>query len=321
MVPALFIFILISLYAPFVTTITQLMVIRFFQGLLTATCSIGSRAIIVDCFKGKQFNVAILYTTVAYGFGLMIAPFLGGYLQYYLGWEANFYAYVLIAILIELTLIFFVRESLIKADSSSLAKTFRSYGQVLKHKRLLAGIIILGLVQVEQLIYPTIGSFLVQDNLGYSSIIYGYSALAVGCSYLIGTLLNRSLLFKFSIETLVTYGFAIMALAIGIQWFLVFISGLTLWTLTLPIVIFNVGLGFIFGNIIAFCLRIFPENAGISLAVQTCYLMLISALGVYIISSFKISTLFPVPFIYSIVVFIQFVLFVLIVKEGMSENK
>ncbi|EHL31085.1 MFS transporter [Legionella drancourtii] len=309
LIPSMFAFIIVSSFAPFVTSITQLMIIRFFQGMFTAACSIGSRAIIVDYFTGQRFIIAILYTTVAYGFGLMVAPFFGGYLQYYFGWQANFYAYIIVAFFIGLVLFLFLRESLPPANNRSLLKTVKSYGQVLKHRTLLAGIIILGIVLVEQLIYPTIGVFLVQVNLAYSPIIYGYSALAIGCSYLVGTLINRLLLPKFSPGILVNFGFIIMTTATALQLVLALWCELNLWTLALPIMLFNIGLGFIFGNIIGFCLRIFPENAGINLAIQTCYLMLISAAGVFAISSFKIDSVLPVSLIYVILVLIQFMLF------------
>lgn len=319
LVPALLFFMVISALGAQVQSVGQLMMIRFFQGFMTASCSIGSRAIIVDYFQGQRFNVAILYTTVAYGFGLMIAPFLGGYIQYYLGWQANFYAYAAMAGLIELLIFFLIKESLQVKNSGSLMQTFKHYGRVLTHQKLLVGIMILGLVQIEQLIFPTIGVFLIQDNLHFSSVMYGYMALATGCSYLLGTLINRAVLSRYSFEHLIGIGFGVMIFAVSLQLLLALQVGLTWWALVLPILIFNIGLGFIFGNIIAFCLRIFPENAGISLAAQTCYLMLLSAVGIFAISDFSITTLLPVPLIYGVIVCIQFLLFHFLIRERAKE--
>lgn len=315
LVLALFCFIVISTLAPMIQNIEQLMLIRFFQGFLTASCSIGSRAILVDCFKGQQFNIAILYTTVAYGFGLMVAPFFGGYVQYYFGWQGNFYVYVGIAFFIEIILILFIKESLNIQKSQTLLQTFKQYGKILKHRKLVVGILILGLVQLEQLILPTVGVFLIQDELGFSSVLYGYMALCTGFSYLVGTLLNRFLLNTYSFESLVGKGFSITAFAVIIQILFALSCGLTLWGLVLPIILFNIGLGFIFGNIIAYCLRIFPENAGISLAAQTCYLMLLSGIGVFVISGFKIVNLWPVPAIYAVILSVQLLLFHFVIKE------
>lgn len=317
---AMFLFIGVSLLAPQAKNISDLMLIRFLQGLLTAACSIASRAIIVDYFQGKQFFVVILYTTMAYSFGLIAAPFFGGYLQYYAGWKANFYAYASIAILIELCLLIFVKESMItKANDHSLKKAIDGYGFVLKHKILLAGIIILSIVLMEQLIYPTVGVFLVQNNLGLSSVEYGKTALFVGLCYMSGTIVNLILLNYLSRKKLVQLGLMIMLLAAGVQVILGLFSTLNIGGLLIPILVFNFGLGFIFGNVVGFCLQLFPKNAGINIAVQTCYLMAISALGIYIMSLLNITKLLTVSIIYLTLALMQVGVFQLFIKEKFDD--
>lgn len=316
---AMFLFICVSLLAPQAKTISELMFIRFFQGFFTAACSIGSRAIIVDYFQGKEFVIVILYTTVAYSFGLITGPFFGGYLQYYWGWKSNFYAYAFIAIIIELSLLLFVKESMKKTSDHSFKNTISSYSYVLKHNTLLAGIFILGIVMIEQLIYPTIGVFLVQNNMGYSSVKYGNTALLIGCCYLIGTLINRIMLNHFPRKKLVYIGLTIILASAGIQLILALVFTLNIWSLVLTIMTLNIGLGFIFGNIIGFCLQLFPKNAGINIAVQTCYLMAISALGIYIISGLNITKLLPVSIIYLTLGFIQLSIFHYFVYEKLND--
>lgn len=309
LLPAMLLFILVSFSAGFATHIWQVMVIRFFQGVFISAAAIGSRALIVDYFKDKDFVIAILYTTVAYGLGLVLGPFFGGYLQEHYYWQSNFYAYACLGILIELILWLFIRESLVVTETKSVWNVIQFYYSIVKHKTFLAGSTILGIVLIQQLIYPTVGVFLVQDKLGYSPVIFGQSALWIGVSYLGGTLLNRFLLPVFSVKKLIDIGFGMVGFSVFIQLILAFTTGLNLWTLVVPIVILNLGLGFFFGNIMGICLQLFPKNAGMNIAVQTCFLMIASSLGIFLISYFNINTLFAVGITFLIVLLIQAVLF------------
>ena len=49
------------------------------------------RSVISDLFEGAELQKMMTYMTMAWSLGPLIAPAIGGYLQYYLGWKANFY--------------------------------------------------------------------------------------------------------------------------------------------------------------------------------------------------------------------------------------
>lgn len=315
-VPSLFLYIIVSLIAVKVTSIQQLLAIRFFQGAFTAAAGIGARAMVTDYFSGKRFFIAILYMSIAYGFGLVIGPFFGGYLQYHFGWQANFYAYALIAAIIELIIILFIHESLSHQVEESLWQTTKFYLPIVSHRIFLAGTLILGLVLVEQLIYPTVGVFIVQNTLQYSPVTYGNTALLVGLSYLVGTLMNRIMLEFLSANTLVTIGFSIMLFSVSTLFLFGASVGLNLWTLLIPIIIFNLGLGYIFGNIVAICLGLFPKNAGMNTAVQSCLFMLLSSVGIFFISYLNIVDLWHVALVYLVLLILQVTAFASMQRKG-----
>src|SRR3990167_7747465 len=52
----LVLYIIASVSAIFCHSIEQLLIIRFIQGFLAASFTIGCRAIVIDTFKGHQFN-------------------------------------------------------------------------------------------------------------------------------------------------------------------------------------------------------------------------------------------------------------------------
>ncbi len=303
-VPALFLYILVSVLGASVSSVQQLLAVRFLQGIFTAAASIGARAMVMDYFTGKRFFVVILYMSIAYGLGLVIGPFFGGYLQYHFGWQANFYAYALIAAFIEVIMIVWVHESLANPSTNSLWEMTKFYLPIIIHPVFLAGTFILGIVLIEQLIYPTLGVFIVQNTLHYNAIQYGNTALLVGLSYLIGTLCNRILLEWLSALNLILVGFGILAGAVFLQ-FIVSIQPLTLMTLLSPIILFNFGLGFLFGNVVGICLQLFPKNAGMNTAIQSCLFMALSAFGIFVISHLKVENVQTLAWIFLSLLLLQ----------------
>ena len=66
-------------------------VVRFFQGLGAAFMMVTARAMLSDVFHGEELKKQYTYMTASFALGPIVAPFLGGYLQHYLGWRSNFY--------------------------------------------------------------------------------------------------------------------------------------------------------------------------------------------------------------------------------------
>ncbi|MCH9645000.1 MAG: MFS transporter [Gammaproteobacteria bacterium] len=302
-------FIAFSIAAIGARSINELMFIRFIQGIMISTASIGARALVVDNFTGKRFNIAIVYTSVTYASGPVIAPFVGGILQYHFGWKANFIAYAFFGFILIAAFGLFVREKSRTIQRFSLTHVLKQYQKILSNKTFILGAAILGTVFIEQMIYPILGPFIIENTLHHTSITYGNTALLVGSSYLVGTLTNRMLLGRFSPQQLVQIGFTILILGTLIQLFFAIFLPLSLLTFILPIAVIDFSLGFIFSNILGACLKLFPENVGIASAVQICFLMIVGAIGTLMISHFNIVHLLGLTIIYLIVVILQLMLF------------
>lgn len=311
------VFVLASMAALLCHTIEQLMVVRFVQGMVISTVSIGSRALVVDNFQGKRFAVAILYTSVAYGSGPVIAPFIGGLLQYHFGWKANFVAYTLFGLTLLALFFALVSESLEKPQPFSLQHTLQQYKKILSHLPFIAGVIIMGGVLIEQMIYPTLAPFIVENVLHHSAIAYGNTALLAGCSYLAGTLTNRLVVHRMSQKHLTYCGFVLLFMGVVVQYGCALWLPLNLITLVVPIMLIGYSLGFIFPNVLGACLKLFPSNVGVASAVQSCALMLIGAMGVFTISHFSIVTLMALAPLYSCVAVVQLLVFMLIFRKIM----
>ncbi len=301
-------FTLVSFYAPFCHNVVELLIVRLLQGMAISTVAIGCRALAADYFSGKQFLVVVMYTSLGYGLGPILGPVIGGDLQYHFGWRANFYAYAVIGIFLVCCILLFLNESIVETGQRSVMVALKSYGRIVCHPMFIAGETIISIIQIEMYIYPTIASFLVQNHLGYSSIVYGNSALFVGLSYLLGTLANRVLLKYFTPRQLVIGGFVLFAFALFCQLIFAQEVGLTLLSLVIPICLINLAFGFIFANILGTCLQLFRDSAGMAGAVHACMMMLFSSVGIFIISGFHISHLLSLFFVYLLLLLLQVVL-------------
>src|SRR3990167_3375173 len=88
---AMLIYISATLFIPFVKNIEQLLFLRFVQGIVIAVIVVPMRSVISDLFEGPAYYKMANYMTMAWSIGPIIAPAIGGYLQHYFGWQANFY--------------------------------------------------------------------------------------------------------------------------------------------------------------------------------------------------------------------------------------
>lgn len=312
---SLFAFSLLSLGACFANSIFVLMLIRLGQGMLVSASSIGSRAFVLDHFTGKTLTVALLYTSVAYALGPIVGPFFGGILQHYFNWQANFIAYAVYSGLLCVLVSVFYRESIPMKHPLSLRQTTQSYAMILKNGAFMAGMLILSCVLIEQVIYPTLGPFIIQSVLHYSAVTYGKLALIVGGGYLVGTITNRLLVHYITPKQAVISGMSILFFALLLHVILIISNAMQLLTFILPLTVIEFGVGFIFANIIGICLQLFPKNVGHASAVQALMLTLLAALGTFLISHAVTSQSWPLFGGYVVLVSLQVIGFIVLVMK------
>ena len=305
----LLLYVIASLTAIFCHSIEQLLVIRFIQGFLSACFTIGCRAIIIDQLKGHQFNVAMLYTSLAYGVGPIIGPFIGGILQHHFGWKANFIAYAIMAFLFFCMYALLVSESIPKRNGFSFKRLYQSYQELLTHRVFIVSILIVGCCQIQLLLYSTVGAFLVENILHHTAIVFGNTALLTGCCYFSGSLTNRFLIKKCHVHHLSHIGVLLLLISSVVQMIMAYFLPFTLLNLVIPVMMICYSLGIIFPTLSLRSLRIFPHYAGIATSILIAFGLAISSVGMFLISFIDINDLTRLSFIYSLVTILQLILF------------
>lgn len=306
---ALVVYILASLFAPFSLNVYQLLLVRFVQGFATVALSIGCRAIISDNIVGRKFTIAIVYTSIGYGLGPVIGPFIGGLLQYYVGWKANFVALALLSSILLSLVLLFVDDHFMPNQKFNIRCIIKQYSRPFKNNFFITGILLLGLTQIQMLLYPTIAPFLMENQLHLNSVHYGYTALIIGATYLLGGLLNRHLLKHVAIITTCHIAYLILGFACILTIIFALFQSLNVMTVIIPIAFMNVSAGFMFSNIMASNIKLFRDKIGIAMAMQMTVLALITATGIFLASHINHVSLSILAFLYSVIFMMTCIIF------------
>lgn len=281
---SLILYISITAIVLFSQNIQFIWICRCVQGFMVGFFASAQRAIIVDLYKNSANKLETMANniTIAWSIGPIIAPVIGGYIQHLFSWKANFIFLIAYAILVLFLVIFFVPETLENKIKVNISYIFTSYITILNNRSYNYGYICNGLIYLVGISFSTIGSFLVQDKMGYSSITFGYCALLLGIAWFIGQVLNK-ILTRYSIKQrlLVATSISILVAIIALIWS---IFSVNLIQLVLPIIVLNILSATVFANYFIRNSLMFTKYAGNAGALQGAGLLIVTSIGGFIIN-------------------------------------
>jgi MFS family permease len=235
---------------------------RVIQGITVAGIVVAKRAYFVDVYSGDQLNSYLSIFTIVWSAGPIIAPFLGGYLQEFFGWESNFYFLAAFATIIFLLELVFSGETIHNPTEFKIRKIVRIYGEMISTPSFTLGIVMLGLAYSMVMVYNMSGPFIIEHEFAMSPIVTGYCSLVLGFAWMVGGFIGKATIKSPMLKK--------MAVNIGLQltFTILMIVSLgylvNLYTLLFFAFLIHVGAGYTYNNYFAYCLTRFPKNAGIS---------------------------------------------------------
>ena len=253
---AMLAFMIATLTITQVTTIMNLIFLRFVQGVALGISVVPMRSVLFDLFEGPDLRKMAGYMTMAWSLGPIIAPVLGGYLQVYLGWKFSFYFLGIYSIAITLPIAYFLPETIQYRSSFHIKTIISRYLQMLTNRDYMTGLTINGLIYSCIIVFSTVGPFLIQTTLKYSPIQFGHMVLLLSLAWFLGTLTNRFIIdvnyFSKILTCLMVMLMMSLILLINALWHL------PLYLSFIPLaILFWVG-GIIFPNNFARSISLFP---------------------------------------------------------------
>lgn len=294
----LFVYAVASFAAVFSPSIQFLLWMRFVQGLSISCVSIGCRTIIIDTLSGHEFKVALIYTSLAFGLGPIIAPFIGGYVQHHFGWQGNFVVYGIVSVILLIAYLSLIGETKQANNKFVFKNIVASYVDAVKHPSFFSASFILGLAQIQLFVYTTCGPFLIENIMHRTAIIYGNTALVVSCGYFLGTLINRLLIKNNTTYFLVCLGLYALTISVLIQIGFALWAQMNMLTIVLPLTLIGFSNGFVFVNIYSYLIRL-STSASITVALLLATIMVFSTAGTFIISHIHVKNIADLAFIFA----------------------
>ncbi|ODN43179.1 Bcr/CflA family efflux MFS transporter [Piscirickettsia litoralis] len=295
-------YVVISLLCTASPNVYSLLALRFMQGFFLASLFVGYRAFIADVY-GPVNKIQHAMAPIGLFFSLspIISPFIGAYLQHFLGWEANFVflaaygALVLCAFLI-------LPETHWQRTPIHKQQIFKRYLQILTTPVFWVGILFMSVSSII-VIFAVTGSFLIQDILGYSAITFGHTALSLGAACFVGSYVYRFMQSRFKLARIVISNL-LAALASAIILAILSIQfPINFWAITIPVfaIFFFISCAGLYQVGTGICISLFPEMAGTAGAASSIIYLLVLSLLVSLASLLKVQTAIPLAIFYLII--------------------
>jgi Bcr/CflA subfamily drug resistance transporter len=235
---------------------------RIVHGITVAAIVVSKRAYFVDVYTGDQLKNYLSMFSIIWATAPIVAPFVGGYLQTYFGWQANFYFLALFATVILILEIIYSGETIKQKMVFNLKKITSIYIDMVSTASFTLGIVMLGLSYSMVMVYNMTGPFIIEHQLGLSPIVAGYSSLILGAAVMVGGLfgkgtINKPFVKKLSVNLILQFAFCMMMF--GSLYF-----GANLYTMIFFAFCIHATSGYTFNTFFTFCLSRFPKNAGIA---------------------------------------------------------
>ncbi|SFH00888.1 MFS transporter [Pedobacter insulae] len=235
---------------------------RIVHGITVGAIVVSKRAYFVDVYKGDQLKNYLSMFSIIWATAPIVAPFVGGYLQNYFGWQANFYFLALFAVTILILELIFSGETIKQPMVFSLKKIASVYSSMIGTASFTLGIVMLGLSYSMVMVYNMTGPFIIEHELGLSPITAGYCSLLLGGAVMLGGFLgkatiNKPFVKKLSVNLLLQCLFCLTMF--GSVFFVE-----NLYSMVFFAFIIHASSGYTFNTFFTFCLSRFPKNAGIA---------------------------------------------------------
>ncbi len=258
----LFIYAIATLYCALSSSIEALIIARFFQALGGGCGTVIARVIVKDSYAKNQQIHMLAYLSAAMGICPLCIPILGGTLDFYLGWQAVFYALEIFAIALLIMVLYQVQQNSIKLPRIKLKDLMGHYNYILTHRIFLGYSLTIGLAWSGYMVFTVESPFLLQQNMHLNAVLFGcLFALAV-VGYLIGTQLTKRFANQIGWDKLIFIA-ALSCLSGALIMFVLAELFEPRWfMLIFPMLLIMMGVGIIIPCTQAAVLQPFPEITG-----------------------------------------------------------
>jgi Na+/melibiose symporter-like transporter len=250
-----------------------------------------------------------------WGIGPIIGPIIGGYLQFYFNWQMCFYFFAFMGFIGLLAMIFIIPETHFDRQPLQYKQLKNNLILIMTHRVFLGIVMLMGITYSLLIVFNTLGPFLIQTSLGYSSVYFGQIALCMGITFLIGTFLCRRLLKQLDPEDIFFYVILIFTLIAVIGVLLSLIYGNNIWVITLTSLCMFLGCGIIYPTAMGKGLSLFRHLAGSASATMNLISISITSMIAFVMSFINADNVLIITYIYLGLMLLASMIYYLLVRS------
>jgi DHA1 family bicyclomycin/chloramphenicol resistance-like MFS transporter len=265
-------YVIASIGCALATSMTMLLLCRALQGLVAGASTALSRAVVRDTYQGVEAQRLMSRVMLMFSIAPAIAPIIGGALQAWFGWRANFWFLALFGALLLVSCYRLLPETHGASARQRFAPAplLAAYKHVLLNPRfiLLAGASSFSFMGF--FLYVLSAPAFIYRHLGLNE--HGFAWLFVGgvIGMMFGAYLSGRLAGKLSPRRTVWLAFAIMfAGAAYNNLFYLWFQPQVPWSVVHQ-VIYGVGMSLAMPSLTLMLLDLFPHNRGMASSLQSC---------------------------------------------------
>lgn len=297
---------------------SMLLLSRFLQGVTIAAFAVSSRAVLSDILpKERLVHTATLFATM-FGIGPIIGPVIGGYLQFYFNWQMCFYFFAFMGFLGVLAMIFIIPETHFHRQPLQFKQLKNNFVTIITHRVFLGIVMLMGVAYSILIVFNTLGPFLIQTSLGYSSVFYGQVALFMGLTFLSGTFLCRRLLLQLYPKDIFFYAISFFSAVAAISVIVAFIYTHNILTIILPSLFMFLGCGIIYPTAMGKGLSLFRHLAGSGSAIMNLISISITSFTSFIMSFIHADNAITIACIYLVLMVLAGLIYYFLIRSDAS---
>lgn len=251
-------------------SIGWLIAFRVVQGFGGGVSAVVARAVIVDVARGDVLARVMSLMMALGGLAPMIAPVVGGAVLTFGGtWRTVFWVLVGLGLLMVLTAIVFVPESLPpeRRRGGGLRQFTSGLARVIRIRVFVGYTLTASLSGFTMMAYIANSSYVLQEQKGLAPMPFALFFAATALSQVLLSLLNARIIGRFRPRTLIGFGLALSSVAVATLAIGVFWLGTPLLLTCAGFLVLMAVQAFIFGNASALATGQAPQVAGAASAV------------------------------------------------------
>lgn len=318
----LLLFVVSSALCAMTQTIELLIAFRILQGLGAGASNVNCRAMMRDAFRGKAMAKISAQMVTVWAVTPVIAPVIGGYIQTYLGWRANFGAMFTYTGIIWILAWIFLPETLDAAHKKPFhpSTTLKQFRKLFTDKIFLSFGIMSSCSLGYFVTYATVSPFLFQNKLHYSPLAFGWMLLLFALGTILGSVLCRLLLNRVKIIHIIMLGSSITTIASCIFLLFEWIFPLNIYSLIALPFFGAIGAGAVFPNCTTGAITPHKRNAGTAGAAFGFLQIIGSFVFTFVVSHLPSNSALPLALVLAAIALISLITHLLVIRTNFQEE-